>query len=85
MNDFTKEELEYIRKSLGPFCGDDSAENDPYSRYLPGLYTKVDDMIDNYCNHEYQYSILDNSLQCKKCTTFLIPSKIRAIECQSQT
>lgn len=75
MNEFTKEELEYIRNALGPYCGDDSAKYDSYSGYLSGLYTKVSDMIDNYCEHSVSGEVEVFVDICKKCDVLMPRSK----------
>jgi len=53
MNDFTKEELEEI-KGWADYCvgsGMSYTETDP-------LYNKIQSMIDNYCEHKSEPSIL---------------------------
>lgn len=62
MNDFTKEEWELIK---------DSIENDYYlsnlSRdFYDPLINKIQSMIDNYCDHEFDYDGTAES-SCRKC------------------
>ena len=67
MNDFTKEELEYLNSSLHWATGNPMAaiNYDKYSK----LSKKLDSMIDNYCEHEF--IINTNSpyifMMCSKC------------------
>lgn len=61
MNDFTKEELEYLGEivasiSIAGHLIDDDA-----------LQSKIQSMIDNYCEHDYQYKDIGRVEICGKC------------------
>jgi hypothetical protein len=57
MNDFTKEELGIILYSVDAVAfHEDEDRND--------LFNKIQSMIDNYCEHEWQ---MNNQLKCNKC------------------
>jgi hypothetical protein len=47
MSDFTKDELEYIENGLGWLC----QQNPCHTIEIGKLMTKVDSMIDSYCEH----------------------------------
>jgi hypothetical protein len=69
MNDFTKEELsdiywhfEYYLECLEPKFGKSNSER------RKELMNKIQDMIDNYCEHDWQDSKIDADLDvCVKC------------------
>lgn len=62
MNEFTKEELQLILKSIWWGGSDDDTE------LLQKLDDKIQSMIDNYCNHECQEIRDANSIaSCPKC------------------
>jgi len=46
MNDFTKEELEYLYEMMGTIAIAGHPIDDD------ALYNKIQSMIDNYCDHE---------------------------------
>ncbi len=66
MNNFTKEELDYIRGALGNFILWHCYTN-PIK--IEELLDKVKSMIDNYCEHEHVY---DPGLpqNCRKCGVY---------------
>jgi hypothetical protein len=67
MHDFTKEELEYIKNYI--FNGSASISVESHEI----LRTKMQDMIDNYCEHESDgqiYCSLPPQNKCKKCGKF---------------
>jgi len=57
MNDFTKEELETLRSDHWS-CG---------ANGCPGLYDKLTEMIDNYCEHDSKIDIGEAPMICRKC------------------
>lgn len=57
MNDFTKGELQDILAVLEEWGRDK-------------LYSKVQDIIDNYCEHYVDYPV---SIRCEKCNKDLLP------------
>lgn len=59
MNDFTKEELEWIYESLSHMCGKWNRE----------IMTKVQSMVDNYCEHSFAFYISPdgNAVRCPLC------------------
>lgn len=75
MNDFTKEELEYIF-----YCVDivthKNDEHDVYGK----LEDKIQSLIDNYCEHESDGNIwegntdnnMPNEFRCVKCRKFYL-------------
>ncbi len=60
MNDFTKEELLSLKLHIDTSLAQcDHTEN---------LITKIQSMIDNYCEHEEEYEDFNyNPMRCKKC------------------
>jgi len=62
MNDFTKEELEDIRNSLGIWIRSENAN--PQS--IISLRDKIQSMIDNYCEHMWTDGS-GNNIFCAKC------------------
>jgi len=60
MNDFTKQELKEIHNSL---------DNDPsMCRVSDNVLRKIQSMIDNYCEHEWEHQCEACAVQeCKKC------------------
>lgn len=65
MNDFTKDELEFLKWCVRQA----SAHNKPEqgSTYVDGfgsMVRKIQSLIDNYCNHEWRY---DSELRSKRC------------------
>ncbi len=58
MNDFTKEELKTLRLCLSA-CIADGCRQD-------GLMKKLELMIDNYCEHDWQYN-QHHQGHCGKC------------------
>lgn len=60
MNEFTKEELEWLSFELGwtEECGD---------KLLGGMYKKLQSMIDNYCEHEKVVPNWGPNTECDKC------------------
>ena len=66
MNDFTKEELEEMKG-----WADYSVGSGLCYREAEPLYTKLQSMIDNYCEHKNQEMDVDwgISMQCKDCGT----------------
>lgn len=70
MNDFTKEELQYILECVSP---DDSALNGGWYREPDVIYRlkeKIQSMIDNYCEHEFSIKSLCPHflMMCEKCS-----------------
>jgi len=63
MNDFTKEELQYIRDYI--FREAASIRYDNHER----LKEKIQSMIDKYCEHEFQIKSLNPHflMMCEKC------------------
>lgn len=57
MNDFTKEELEQIYYHM---------ENEPQQ-----IMDKVKSMIENYCEHEFIFTINDSKVRCYRCEKVL--------------
>jgi hypothetical protein len=60
MNDFTKEELKILKAALGEIM---------FFEQTPRLLTKLQSMIDNYCDHslkEVKTPFFD-SIRCEKC------------------
>jgi hypothetical protein len=64
MNDFTKEELETIKKSI-----DGLMFSKFYSKDTQLVYKKLQSMIDNHCEHKETEMDCDGgiSLVCSKC------------------
>jgi hypothetical protein len=73
MNDFTKEELEYIF-----YCVDIVTHKNDESDIYGKLQDKIQSMIDNYCEHEpsrIRYAVIklrstdtrDYEYKCEKC------------------
>ena len=61
MNDFTKEELAVLKHSL-------NTNVDGYKD--PGLLNKLQSMIDNYCDHEWEnicHGCYLDKIYCHKC------------------
>lgn len=54
MNQFTKEELQYLASCPSVGCRE-------------VLINKIKSMIDNYCEHEWKTNIYDYILYCQKC------------------
>jgi hypothetical protein len=63
MNDFTKEELQEIGKIIWAYDGN---RDDGYSM---GLLKKIKDIINNYCEHEWElvFSTAGRGVKCLKC------------------
>lgn len=70
MNDFTKEEL-YDLQSWGDAYTAFDIENDIYKMHEP-LLTKIQSMIDNYCEHECNGEVEIFIDTCKKCNAYLL-------------
>lgn len=67
MNEFTKEELEEIKRCLKYMINGGIT---PYSLLTMNTKKKVQDMIDNYCDHDWGNQccgILDAPCVCNKC------------------
>ena len=63
MNDFTKEELKLIARALVALYSDPKVSlNNPEM----DLVNKVEDMIDNYCEHK-EKCVSGNTLFCEDC------------------
>lgn len=60
MNDFTKEELQYFLMTIKPFHF--LWQEDPLK-----LEEKIQAMIDNYCKHEFIFTLHDSQVHCHKC------------------
>jgi len=63
MNDFTKEELQELRASRCYHLDDSFPATDK-------LFMKIESMIDNYCDHEWDNSCCQcpiESIYCEKC------------------
>ncbi len=67
MNDFTKDELEKLKDGLN------YGVSNPYgftADSIMPLYDKIKDMIDNYCEHDWDNSCCRcpiESIYCTKC------------------
>lgn len=65
MNDFTKAELEAIRDNLVvPECFNQKS-------ILYFAYQKIIGMIDNYCDHDFEYKDIGKAKLCTKCFSLL--------------
>ena len=76
MNDFTKEELDFILECVTP---DDSPLSGGWYREPDIAYRltdKIQSMIDSYCEHEdddnfyFTKTTLEPMIRCKKCGEF---------------
>ena len=75
MNDFTKEELEYLLEITDSIPIVNEKYNGDY--YVYRLQDKIQSMIDNYCEHENLEFIGDvYGYRCKKCEKQLDDSVI---------
>ena len=69
MNEFTKEELEELLWC----CEGEMHDDHPVEDYKIRLHAKIQSMIDNYCEHEFDITdwVNDSSgcrwYECKKC------------------
>jgi hypothetical protein len=63
MNDFTKEELQYLFSSVLDVVS---------TSHFPGLAGKIQFMIDNYCDHQWQESGDHGILCCTKCDFHIV-------------
>ena len=63
MNDFTKEELDLLMRSMESWL-DSYYEHPEYEGHL--LQNKIQSMIDNYCEHE-EREIMGWVSKCVKC------------------
>ncbi len=70
MNDFTKEELKILKAAMGEIL---------FFPETPRLIDKIQSMLDNYCEHEYENDFGKDSRprfeknknpKCKKCEKF---------------
>lgn len=69
MNDFTKEELEFLWEATRHIGKQGVELNSDIHPYL--LKAKIQSMIDNYCEHEMtQSKINDGLLYCVKCKIY---------------
>jgi hypothetical protein len=59
MNDFKKEELEYLKQLVKDYEGQ-------FLNAVTALPEKIESMIDNYCEHEWIYNQHDQG-HCNKC------------------
>lgn len=59
MNDFTKEELEYIKWLVEDYEGE-------YQSSVTELPEKLQSLIDNYCEHHWRTSAI-NAIYCVHC------------------
>lgn len=68
MNDFTKEELNYIADGLALVMGK-CAMKDNIKDNLVQLLGKLESMIDNYCEHKFYVNGCGENVfaQCHKC------------------
>ena len=65
MNDFTKEELEFIALSIDSITLEDN-ETELHNN----LFHKIQSMIDNYCEHEWVVETKEfdiKNAKCRKC------------------
>lgn len=65
MNDFTKEELDFINAAINPF-------NWIFSGDFDELKSKLKSLIDNYCEHDYLAFLVEENHnpfieKCGKC------------------
>lgn len=67
MNEFTKEELEYLHETLDTNC---SLYYEPDIAY--SLRDKLKFMIDNYCEHECNGEVEIFVDTCSKCSVYLL-------------
>lgn len=68
MNDFTKEELEDLYAAIR-YCYKqhiDLPSDTDIERFSYCLMEKIDFLIDNYCDHEWEEFTIRN-IRCKKC------------------
>jgi hypothetical protein len=68
MNDFTKEELKDILETFHSYF--EATDNAPYD-YEQELIDKIQDMIDNYCEHDFEYKDIGKAKLCIKCFSLL--------------
>ena len=63
MNDFTKDELEYLEEAVKFHIEEDYQQNPALS-----VLDKLQSMIDNYCEHEFiVFNKEYNHVECIKC------------------
>jgi len=78
MNDFTKEELEDMHLVYRTFCIDDETQIlRELTNLENGILSKIQTMIDNHCEHEWNFNDIMKELvlnpgmafpvECKKC------------------
>ncbi len=66
MNDFTKEELEELKRCCNWVI---NCKDTHYTTITYGLPEKIQSMIDNYCEHEWRKGVhLFNDVYCTKCS-----------------
>jgi hypothetical protein len=70
MNDFTKEELEYLVQCVTEKINViDSWDNEEHLNWVGGIESKIQSMIDNYCEHEFDiHDYLRD--KCTKCGVY---------------
>lgn len=61
MNEFTKEELEELKRCCNWVI---NCKDTHYTSVTYVLPEKIQSMIDNYCEHKWQ---MNNQLRCNKC------------------
>lgn len=61
MNDFTKQELQYLMSCI-------YERPHSISPTMEFMRDKLQDLIDNYCDHEWRcFDDVDNTMECKNC------------------
>lgn len=60
MNDFTKEELLIMLLDI-------ELHNEKPTSKMQILINKLKSMIDNYCEHEFVFTLSDSKVHCHKC------------------
>lgn len=71
MNDFTKEELFMLRNGI-QYLSDRTSLSDGYLSIHNELESKIQSLIDNYCEHIFVY--INETPECIKCHA--IPKEI---------
>lgn len=67
MNDFTKDELDYIESSIY-FNEIEHHQEKDFPKYAVEIINKIRYMIDNYCEHKDSYEDFSyNPTRCKEC------------------
>lgn len=71
MNDFTKEELLEFQELIYWSIADYGSESPKSINFYKPLHSKIQTMIDNYCEHEFQKTLARSGMcfiaMCHKC------------------